>query len=102
MLIDYADAHPDGKANVFVQWKGTDACFDFGCECGANGHFDGFFAYSLRCGACGAVYAMPSTVYPRRLTDDEVASWPSAGPVDVDMDDSSQATTADRLDGQEG
>lgn len=76
----------DDEANVFIQWKGTDVCFDFWCECGATGHFDGYFAYSLRCGTCGAVWAMPSTVYPRKLTDD-VASWPSAGPVDVDMDD---------------
>lgn len=78
----------DDEPNVFIQWKGTDVCFDFWCECGEQGHYDGFFAYSLRCGACGAVWAMPSTVYPRKLTSEEVASWSSAGPVDVDMDPS--------------
>ncbi len=76
----------DGEPNVFVQWKGTDACLDFYCSCGEQGHFDGYFAYALRCGDCGAVWAMPTTVQPRRLTDDELASWPSAAPVDVDMD----------------
>lgn len=80
--INYDDAHPDGKANVFVQWKGTEACLDFVCECGRQGHFDGFFAYTLRC-ECGAVWEMPSTIYPRRCDGAEF----ERDPVQVDMGD---------------
>lgn len=42
-----------------VQWKGTDVCFDFDCECGAFGHFDGYNAYFVKCGTCDKVYEMP-------------------------------------------
>jgi hypothetical protein len=78
---------PPNGPQVFVQWKGTDVCLDFTCECGISGHFDGFFAHALRC-SCGAVWAMPSTVYPRKLTDAEIEAWPdaSARVVDVDPD----------------
>lgn len=46
---------------VFVQWKGTDACLDFTCTCGYSGHYDGMFAYGLKCFHCGAIYTMPHT-----------------------------------------
>lgn len=81
--VDYADAHPEGVTNIFVQWKGTDVCFDFWCECGAQGHFDGYFAYQVRCPKCEAVFAMPSTVYPLKLA---AASTKVAGPIDVELD----------------
>lgn len=48
--------------NVFIQWKGTDACLDLHCVCGVHGHFDGMFAYYLRCNACGRTYRMPHTL----------------------------------------
>lgn len=53
---DYSDI--DGP-HVFVQWKGTDVCLTFHCECGERGHFHGDFAYALRCGACGKEWEMP-------------------------------------------
>jgi hypothetical protein len=53
---DYSDIE---GTSVFVQWKGTNVCLDYYCECGVQGHFDGFFAYQLRCGACGKVFDMP-------------------------------------------
>lgn len=59
-------------SNVFFQWKGTDACFDFSCSCGGGGHFDGYFAHQIKCGDCGAVYAMPATIAPLRITEDIV------------------------------
>lgn len=46
---------------VFVQWKGTDVCLDFTCTCGFDGHFDGDFAYHLRCPQCEQVWEMPHT-----------------------------------------
>jgi uncharacterized Zn finger protein len=52
--------------NAFIQWKGTDLCMDFSCECGESGHFDGAFAYAVRCRNCGAVWEMPAVVFPRK------------------------------------
>lgn len=73
----------DPKPNAFIQWKGTDVCFDFWCECGDSGHFDGYFAYQFRCGTCGAVWAMPFTVYPVKV---EPGVLHCADPVDLDME----------------
>lgn len=53
------------KPEVFIQWKGTDVCLDFTCECGFTGHFDGYFAYVLRCRGCGKEWEMPWHLYPR-------------------------------------
>ena len=52
-------------AHTFIQWKGTDACLDFRCECGWYGHWDGFFAYAIECGGCGKTWEMPSILIPR-------------------------------------
>lgn len=49
------------KPHVFVQWKGTDVCLDFFCDCGGGGHYDGDFAYGLRCSDCGTEWLMPHT-----------------------------------------
>lgn len=73
----------DGPGNAFIQWKGTDVCFDFFCECGSVGHFDGFFAYQFRCGNCQQVWAMPFTVFPVKV---EPGLLQTADPVDLDMD----------------
>lgn len=48
--------------NVFVQWKGTEACLDLRCRCGRTSHYDGGFAYALRCPHCGATYTLPDTL----------------------------------------
>ena len=55
----------DGETSVFIQWKGTDVCLDFTCECGTEGHFDGYFAYVLECSGCGKLWEMPMLLYPR-------------------------------------
>lgn len=39
-----------------LQWKGTDACMDFYCKCGAHLHFDVDFLYNIKCGHCNTVY----------------------------------------------
>ncbi len=54
------------ETHAFIQWKGTDACFDFHCDCEAHTHFDGFFAYVVKCGACGQRWEMPSLLFPRK------------------------------------
>ena len=45
--------------HAFVQWKGTNVCMDLTCpKCKSSGHVDGYFAYHVKCSACGAVFAM--------------------------------------------
>ena len=35
------------RASGFIQWKGTDACFDLTCSCGTLSHYDGDFMYQI-------------------------------------------------------
>lgn len=46
----------------WIQWKGTNVCIDLRCECGADGHLDGDFVYAVKCGKCGAIYALDAHV----------------------------------------
>lgn len=41
-----------------IQWKGTDVCLDFYCDCGAQSHFDGYFCYAIQCAQCGKIYGL--------------------------------------------
>lgn len=54
---------------AFVQWKGTDVCMDFHCECGAHCHFDGYFAYAVKCPHCGTIWEMPCYIKPRKANE---------------------------------
>jgi hypothetical protein len=54
---------------AFIQWKGTDVCMDFHCTCGEQYHFDGFFAYAVKCN-CGKVWEMPDCLVPTEITKD--------------------------------
>ena len=54
------DFTPIERAHGFIKRKGTDICLDFHCECGADGHFHGDFAYALRCAECGRVCRCPT------------------------------------------
>jgi len=76
------DEPPEG-AYAFIQWKGTDACFDFTCDCGAEAHFDGYFAYVVKCGACGQEWEMPSLLTPRKVCAD---TYPQEAKL-LEMDD---------------
>jgi ribosomal protein S27E len=60
------------NADVYIQWKGTDACFDFHCPCGNSDHIDANFAYYVRCASCGTTYQMPSDLEARCVPDGEV------------------------------
>jgi len=53
----------------FIQWKGTDFCMDFHCECGARCHFDGYFAYTVKCPHCGQGYEMPMHLFPIKIEE---------------------------------
>lgn len=64
-------------ARVWVQWKGTDACFDFHCLCENEdpnddfGHWDGYGAYAIQCGRCGRKYDLPQTLELKKYS----GSW---------------------------
>lgn len=60
---------PQEDPYVFVQWKGTDVCMDFYCECGAHCHFDGYFAYIVQCPHCSTKWEMPAFVKPRKVNE---------------------------------
>lgn len=67
------DPIPGSDATMFIQWKGTDVCMDFNCPCGTHGHYDGDFAYNLRCPGCGSTYEMGTQVRARLLGPNEHA-----------------------------
>ncbi|HRG64318.1 MAG TPA: hypothetical protein PLV12_00870 [Saprospiraceae bacterium] len=46
----------EGKPHGWIQWKNTKVCMDFYCKCGTQSHFDGLFAYHIKCPECGTVY----------------------------------------------
>ena len=47
----------EGVPHGWVQWKGTNVCMDVYCKCGEHTHVDADFAYHVKCGKCGTVYA---------------------------------------------
>jgi hypothetical protein len=61
----FIEEEPEG-VHAFVQWKGTDLCMDFQCECGESMHFDGYFAYVVQCPHCLVEWEMPAFVVPRK------------------------------------
>ena len=60
----------DRRPLDFLQWKGTKACLDFSCECGTSCHYDGRFAYVVKCPGCGELWEMPCYLYPRKSQRD--------------------------------
>ena len=69
-----SDGHP-AEPYAFLQWKNTDACFDLWCECGRHLHFDGYFAYTVRCPRCDAIYEMPCYLILRRADERTQDHW---------------------------
>lgn len=55
------------EPHAFIQWKGTNVCMDFHCECGAHCHFDGDFAYVVQCPHCMTKWEMPFHLFPRKI-----------------------------------
>ena len=50
-----------------LQWKGTDACIDFYCDCGIASHIDGDFIYYVECGNCGRIYELNPVISVKLL-----------------------------------
>lgn len=61
------DFNNETRPRAFIQWKGTDACFDFHCECGKHSGYSGFFAHFIKCPKCEHVFEMPYTLFPRKV-----------------------------------
>jgi len=82
---------PQPKPHCFIQWKGTDVCMDFQCECGQHYHIDAEFCYAIKCVKCEAVWEMPSYVYPRRVKEDRAhTSAPSGCTVKTEIDENGE------------
>jgi hypothetical protein len=52
---------------VFLQFKGTDICFDFYCDCGASCHFDGYFGSNVICPHCDQHWVLPHMLTPHKF-----------------------------------
>jgi len=44
------------EPHCWIQWKGTNVCMDFHCECGESSHIDDDFTYYIKCTKCKRVY----------------------------------------------
>lgn len=64
--IDRPEPTRSGVTEIFVQWKGTNACVDFYCDCKGGtltgSHIDGDFMYFLRCPYCFTVWRVPTVL----------------------------------------
>lgn len=45
---------------------------DFHCECGHHNHYDGFFAYYVKCAGCEQVYKMDESIKMQRVYDENL------------------------------
>lgn len=78
------------RPSAHIQWKGTDVCMDFHCLCDTGeevagvGHFDGYFAYHVRCARCGRVYRLPTELLLVEVDPDEE---PWCNPMDIYPDE---------------
>ncbi|HEX9538202.1 MAG TPA: hypothetical protein VGA04_08525 [Streptosporangiaceae bacterium] len=74
-----------GLATAFLQWKGTDACYDFYCSCSPEEpqHFDGMFGEQFTCGStadedselpdggfCGKTWRLPFNLSAIEVPDE--------------------------------
>jgi hypothetical protein len=66
-MSNFIDEGSPKETYAFIQWKGTDVCMDFHCDCGAHCHFDGDFAYVVKCQHCGTAWEMPHYIKPRKV-----------------------------------
>ena len=67
------DKPPEDAPYGYVQWKGTDACLDLKCTCGALTHLDGERAYVIKCVKCGRVFWVQPYVLMTELEGENLA-----------------------------
>lgn len=71
-VCEEADAEIKKGPHGWIQWKGTEVCMDVHCSCGELTHVDATFAYRIRCGACGRLWAVCSNVLLIEITRAEM------------------------------
>ena len=55
------------ESDVCIQWKGTEVCCDFHCECGGYAHVCGVkFMYQIKCSKCGVIWDVPDRIVLHR------------------------------------
>ena len=59
------------KSRNFIQWKGTDICMDMWCDCGQQNHYDGYFAYAVKCSGCGQVYELATEIEMKKVEESD-------------------------------
>jgi len=84
------------ETHAFIQWKGTNVCMDFWCDCGAQCHFDGYFAYAAACPHCKTIWQMPSRLFPRKA-DERTYHRDMAKELEPDEDHSDEVTGSDGI-----
>lgn len=94
-MSNFIDEGSPDDPYAFIQWKGTDVCMDFHCECGAHCHFDGYFAYKVKCPHCETVWEMPCYAKPRKAHTEGYAG--EAKDMEPDEDYSDEVTGADGI-----
>lgn len=60
------------ETELNIQWKGTDACLDFYCQCGEYSHFDGYFAMALKCWNCEKVFELQTKIVAKELKEGDL------------------------------
>jgi len=71
----YAPEHDiEAGPHGWIQWKGTEVCIDLYCDCGLHSHFDGEFAYAIRC-PCGKAWALGQCVKLLPLTEEQTKRY---------------------------
>lgn len=74
------------RTHAFIQWKGTDVCMDFHCDCGAWHHIDAYFVYVVQC-TCGQLWEMPHTVMPLKIEQTDAPKFVCSAETDVNSDE---------------
>lgn len=87
-MCEDADADVRGGPHGWIQWKGTDVCLDVHCSCGAHTHVDASFAYTVKCGACGKLWAVCANVRLIEITEADMQGRCTAVVSVVDEPDS--------------
>ncbi|MBB5985966.1 hypothetical protein [Sphingobium lignivorans] len=69
-FIDNEDGQPNpviASTHAFIQYKNTNICMDFRCDCGEQSHYDGDFADAVECPNCHQQWEMPQFIVPRKV-----------------------------------
>lgn len=82
-LYGFEDEIQDSGPYGWIQYKGSNICVDIHCSCGELSHYDGDFAYAVRCPYCQKAWVLGQTVRLVEL------------PVEIEMQDYFHVKLAD-------